>query len=323
MNIVFSIITVIALAPFFYQSLSGQIENSSTNSESSIILTNSTAGTSFSNQSITGSEKLKVVSSFYPIHEFVKKVGGDNIDSSILIPPETEPHDFEPTINQIQAANSADVLVYSGFGIDKWIEKMDTPDKIDSSKGLSFLYLDNSNKTIDPHVWLDPLLAKMQVENIRDGLTEIDPNNREKYFNNAKNFSSELDALDNKIRTDLQSCEKRDFVAFHKAFSYFAERYGLKQHSLTGAGPEEEVTPQRLVEIIQTAKELDLQVIYSEELIDPRHASTVAQEIPNGRVLVLSPIEGITQSEQDSGIGYIDKMEQNIQNLKAGLQCSE
>jgi zinc transport system substrate-binding protein len=315
--------TVIALAPFFYQSLSGQIENSSTNSESGIILTNSTAGTSFSNQSITGSEKLKVVSSFYPIHEFVKKVGGDIIDSSILIPPETEPHDFEPTINQIQLANSADVLVYNGLGIEKWIERIDTPHKIDSSKGLSFLYIDNRNKTIDPHIWLDPLLAKMQVENIRDGLTTIDPNNRDNYFNNARNYLNELDTLDNKIRTDLQSCEKRDFVAFHNAFSYFAERYGLKQHSITTAGPEEEVKPQRLIEIIQTAKELDLQVIYSEELIDPRHASTVAQEIPNGRVLVLSPIEGITQSEQDSGIGYIDKMEQNIQNLKVGLQCSE
>jgi zinc transport system substrate-binding protein len=172
MNIVFSIMILIALAPFFYQTLSGQIENSSTNSESGIILTNSTAGTSFINQSITGSEKLKVVSSFYPIHEFVKKVGGDNIDSSILIPPETEPHDFEPTINQIQAANSADVLVYSGLGIEKWIERIDTPHKIDSSKGLSFLYIENRNKTIDPHVWLDPLLAKMQVENIRALITQ-------------------------------------------------------------------------------------------------------------------------------------------------------
>jgi zinc transport system substrate-binding protein len=323
MNVVLSIMIVIALAPFFYQSLSGQIENSSANSESGIFLTNSTAGTSFSNQSITGSEKLKVLSSFYPIHEFVKKVGGDNIYSSILIPPETEPHDFEPTINQIQVANSADVLVYSGLGIEKWIERIDTPHKIDSSKDLSFLYTDNRNKTIDPHVWLDPLLAKMQVENIRDGLTTIDPSNRDNYFNNARNYLNELDTLDNKIRTDLQSCEKRDFVAFHKAFSYFAERYGLKQHSITTGGPEEEIKPQRLAQIIETARNLDLHVIYSEELMDPRSASAIAQEIPNGRVLVLSPIEGITQSEQDSGIGYIDKMEQNIQNLKVGLQCGE
>jgi zinc transport system substrate-binding protein len=269
------------------------------------------------------SHKLRVVSSFFPIDEFVKKIGGDIIQSSILIPTGIEPHDFEPTINQIQTVDSADVLVYNGLGIENWITKINTAHKIDASEGLNASYTDRRNMTLDPHVWLDPLLAKKEVENIRDGLMTIDPNNRDRYFNNAKNFLNELDNLDKTIKTYLESCKKRDFITFHNSFSYFAKQYGLNQHSISNAGPEAEVTPTRLVEIINIAKSLDLKVIYSEELLDSRFASVVAQEIPGGKVLVLSPIEGLTKYEQQVGIGYIDKMNENIKNLTVGLQCNQ
>ena len=188
---------------------------------------------------------------------------------------------------------------------------------------MNVSYYDKSNKTIDPHVWLDPEFAKKEVENIRDGLIAIDPNNRDKYLSNAKNFSDQLDRLDRDIRTDLQSCKKKDFISFHNSFSYFAKRYGLNQHSISNAGPEVEITPKRLTDVIDTAKNLQLHVIYSEELIDPRYASAVAQEIPDAKVLVLSPIEGLTKNEQASGIGYMDKMRENIKNLMEGLECRQ
>ena len=269
------------------------------------------------------SHKLRVVSSFFPIDEFVKKIGGDIIQSSILIPTGIEPHDFEPTINQIQTVDSADVLVYNGLGIENWITKINTAHKIDASEGLNASYTDRRNMTLDPHVWLDPLLAKKEVENIRDGLMTIDPNNRDRYFNNAKNFLNVLDNLDKTIKTYLESCKKRDFITFHNSFSYFAKQYGLNQHSISNAGPEAEVTPTRLVEIINIGKSLDLKVIYSEELMDSRYASVVAQEIAHGKVLILSPIEGLTKYEQEVGIGYIDKMNENIKNLTVGLECNQ
>jgi zinc transport system substrate-binding protein len=269
------------------------------------------------------SHKLTVVSSFFPVGEFVKKVGGDMVDSSLLIPAGVEPHDFEPTINQIQTVDSADVLVYNGLGIENWIAKINSAHKIDASEGLNASYADKRNMTLDPHIWLDPLLAKKEVENIRDGLMIIDPSNKDTYFSNAKIFLNELDNLDKAIRSDLESCKKRDFISFHNSFSYFAKQYGLNQHSISNVGPEVEITPARLVEIINIAKSLSLSVIYSEELMDPRYASVVAQEIPEGKVLVLSPIEGLTKIEQDSGIGYIDKMHQNIKNLMVELECNQ
>jgi len=267
--------------------------------------------------------KLNVVSSFFPIDQFVGKVGGEAIERMLLIPKGVEPHDYEPTIKDIQRVDSADVLVYNGLGFEDWIGKMSNPQKIDASKGLNASYLDERNMTFDPHVWLDPLLAKKQVENVRDGLIMIDPNHKDIYVNNSNNFLNELDNLDEKIRTDLESCKKKDFITFHNSFSYFAKQYGLNQHSISNTDPESEVTPARLTEIINIAKTLGLQVIYSEELVDPRQATVIAQEVPDGKVLVLSPIEGLSENEQKSGLGYIDKMNDNINNLMVGLQCNQ
>jgi zinc transport system substrate-binding protein len=322
--IILSFLFLSILVSFYYQNLYGQNQKSNVTSEFNAIVTPNITPTNLSDiQSVQNTHKLKVVSSFFPIGEFVKKIGGNNIESSLLIPNGIEPHDFEPTINQIQSVNSADLLFYNGLGIESWIDKISIPHKIQASAGLNVSYYDKSNKTIDPHVWLDPQFAKKEVENIRDGLIAIDPNNRDKYLSNAKNFSDQLDRLDRDIRTDLQSCKKKDFISFHNSFSYFAKRYGLNQHSISNAGPEVEITPKRLTDVIDTAKNLQLHVIYSEELIDPRYASAVAQEIPDAKVLVLSPIEGLTKNEQASGIGYMDKMRENINNLMEGLECRQ
>jgi zinc transport system substrate-binding protein len=323
--IILSFLFISILVSFYYQNSYGQNQGSNVTSESNANITSNATSRNISDiQSIQNiSHKLKAVSSFFPIAEFVKKIGGNLIESSLLIPNGIEPHDFEPTINQIQSVNSADVLFYNGLGIESWIDKISIPHKIQASAGLNVSYYDKSNKTIDPHVWLDPEFAKKEVENIRDGLIAIDPNNRDKYLSNAKNFSDQLDSLDRTIRTDLQPCKKKDFISFHNSFSYFAKRYGLNQHSISNAGPEVEITPKRLTEVIDTAKNLQLHVVYSEELIDPRYASAVAQEIPDAKVLVLSPIEGLTKNEQASGIGYMDKMRENIKNLMEGLECRQ
>ena len=272
--------------------------------------------------------KVKVVASFFPIYEFVKKVGGDKVDASVLIPVGAEPHDFDPTIQQIQNAQSAAMLVYNGAGMEAtWINKVNPKFAIDSSKGLNLFSTKNPeiHASTDPHIWLNPILAIHQIENIRDGLIKVDPKNAVYYKNNAQNFIGQLKTLDTAIRENLSSsnCTKRDFIAFHNAFSYFAKEYGLKQHSIQGLTPEGEILPQRLVEVVQLANKLGINVIYSEDLIDPRSAQAIADEIPSGKVMVLSPIEGIKSQEQQKGIGYLQKMYQDLSDLKQGLQCKK
>lgn len=263
--------------------------------------------------------RLNIVASFYPIFEFVKQIGGDRVAVTSLIPVGVEPHDYEPTIQQIQNAESADAIFFNGLGFESsWLSRIDNNNLVDTSLGAN---ITNTGNAIDPHIWLDPILVKNQVKNIEKALIELDPENKEYYQNNAINFTTALGSLDALIRSTLQTCDKKDFIAFHDAFSYFANRYGLKQHSIQGASPEGEVLPQRIQEIVELARDLGINVLYSEELVDPRFAEIIAQEIPNGRVLILSPIEGIDSDEQEAGIGYLDKMRENIDNLKVGLQC--
>jgi zinc transport system substrate-binding protein len=277
----------------------------------------------------TETDKVRVVASFYPIFEFVKQIGGDKVEVSSLIPVGIEPHDYEPTIQQVQNAETADMLVFNGVGFEEeWISDINAKFLLDTSVGLNLTdetdgHADEElGRSLDPHIWLDPHLAERQVEKIRDGLIRIDPADATYYNENAKRFIGELDNLDRTIKSELSNCEKRDFIAFHKAFSYFAARYGLTQHSIQGVSPESEVLPQRLQQIINLARDMGLDTIYSEELVDPRFASVIAQEIPNGKVLVLSPIEGIDKEEQNAGVDYLDKMKENIENLKVGLKCN-
>ena len=293
-------------------SYSSSFHSSSTNSTPTI-----NVGALSSNQS-----KIKVVASFYPMYEFVKQVGGDRVDVSTLIPIGVEPHDYDPTIQQILNAQTADMLVYNSLGLETWVPKVNGKFALDASNGIALMSSTNPDpRGTDPHVWLDPILAKKEVENIRDGLIKVDPANVAYYTANAKKFSGQLDSLDASIRTVLPTCQKKDFVALHEAFGYFAKRYGLNQHSVLGISPEGEVAAQKLQQIVQLTRNLGINIIYSEDLVDPRLANTIAQEIPNGKVLILSPIEGINQSEQKAGITYLGKMNQDIAALKEGLAC--
>jgi zinc transport system substrate-binding protein len=275
--------------------------------------------------------RAKVVASFFPLYDFTLNVAGDRADVTVFIPSGIEPHDWEPTPQNVAQAESADLLIYNGAGFESWIADINPRNAVDATAGLELLEAmeeheeeeEHEGEEFDPHVWLDPVLAKHQVSAIRDGLVRVDQDNADYYRDNAAKYLAELDELDAFIRAELSSCEKTDFIAFHSAFSYFSKRYGLTQHAIQGLAPEGEVLPQRIQQVKNLANELGIDVIYSEELVDPRLAQVIAGEIPNGRVLVLSPLEGLDAEEERNGVGYIDKMRENVENLKVGLKCTQ
>jgi zinc transport system substrate-binding protein len=265
-------------------------------------------------QASSGQHELTIVASFYPLYEFASHIAGNKAQVSSLVPAGIDPHDWEPSPRDVVTAHDADMLVINGAGFDNWAASIGAKKIVDTSEGMEF---DHAN----PHVWLDPILAKHQVEKIRDALVSTDPDNANYYIQNAANFAAKLDSLDSSIRSGLANCERSEFIAFHNAFAHFARRYGLTQYSIQGVSPEGEVLPQKLQQVIELAKNKHISMIYSEDRVDSRLADTISAEIPGGRVLVLSPIEGIGKEEQEAGIGYIDKMEENIANLREGLAC--
>ena len=283
-------------------------------------------------------EKIKVVTSFYPFYEIAKEIGGNNTIVTSVIPIGVEPHDWEITPQRISNIMEADVIIYNGIGFDSWLGKKEqfrNSFLVDISKDLQLIKIgeqelenpgqgrqyDDHTSRYDPHVWLDPIFVKNISNTISSALIKLDPNNTKAYEQNTKNFIQRLDGLDSLIKTSLNNCKLKDFITFHEAFQYFANRYGLNQHAVHGNSPEGEILPQQIIQIISIAKDLGIDTIYSEELKDPRLSQTLAAEIPNGKVLLLSPIEVLNQEEQKKDIGYIDKMKMNLQSLKQGLKC--
>ena len=172
----------------------------------------------------------------------------------------------------------------------------------------------------DPHIWLDPVLVKQQVNNIKDGLIKADPQNKEHYEQNAMQYNKELDALDMKIKSSLSSCSKDTFVPFHNAFTYLGDRYGLKIMALSGVAPDSEASAAEIAEFVDFVRDNDIKVIFAEELVDPRLAQVIADEA-GAEVLLFSPIEALAQDEVGQNITYIDKMEKNLDALKVALEC--
>lgn len=258
--------------------------------------------------------KIIAIASFYPLYEFTKELGGDKVDVSLLVPNGVEPHDWEPTIRDIQRIEQADLIIINGNGFENWVGKIDSSKVTIINSGKAFgLVTSEPAGPVNYHYWLNPLSAKLQIEAISDGLVKADPINAEYYKNLKNNYDLKLDVLHLKIKTELKEC-KKDFVAFHDAFSYFAHEYDLNQHTvIQSIDPHKEPTLKKLEDVIQLAKSLDIDVIFTEEGVNPRTSQVIADEL-GGRVLVLSPLEVV-----EDGSSYIKKMEENLFNLKGAL----
>lgn len=259
-----------------------------------------------------GHSKIQVIASFYPLYEFTKEVGGDKVDVSLLVPTGVEPHDWDPTIRDIQRIEQADLLIINGNGFEKWVDKIDSSKITIINTGKSFGWLSESGDPMDFHYWLNPLSAKLQINTISDGLIKADPNNIEYYKNLKKDYELKIDELHSKIKTELNEC-KKDFIVFHDAFSYFANEYGLNQHVIIQSNdPHSEPTSKKLEDIIRLAKSLEINVIFTEE-INLKTSQVIAREL-DGRTLVLSPLEIVEDNSS-----YIEKMDENLSNLKEAL----
>ncbi|MCS6937095.1 MAG: zinc ABC transporter substrate-binding protein [Candidatus Bipolaricaulota bacterium] len=273
--------------------------------------------------------KLNVVASFYIPYEFTKNVGGDRVEVKNLVPAGASAHDYEPSPADIRAVEAAQVFVYNGASMDDaWVKKLlgavrnrDRLVVIEATLGLPLRKAPEDEKEFefDPHVWLDPLLAKEMIKNIERGLIRADSAGRAVYEANARSFQSKLDALDGKIRLGLANCRLRDLIISHQFLDYFAARYNLKAHALSGLEPEEP-TARRLAELIELGKRLGIKYIFAEPEVKLRALEVLAREL-GAKILPLDPIEGLSEEDEKEGKNYLSLMEENLDNLRVGLEC--
>ncbi|HWI61844.1 MAG TPA: metal ABC transporter substrate-binding protein [Symbiobacteriaceae bacterium] len=273
--------------------------------------------------------KVKVATSFYPMYEFARAVGGDRVDLINLVPAGTEPHDWEPTPGHIKALNGANLFIYNGAGFEHWVDKtvasLDNKSlvTVETAKGADLIKAEaGSDEEWDPHVWLDPLFASRQVEAIRDALVKADPAGKATYEGNAGVYLGKLKELHQEFQSGLSQCKQTQFFTSHSAFAYLAHRYNIEQHPIMGLSPDAEPKPKELAGIVSEAKEHKVKYIFFETLVSDKVAKLVAQEI-GASTLVLNPIEGLTDAEVKAGKDYLAVMRENLANLKTALECGK
>ncbi len=270
--------------------------------------------------------RLSIITSFYPLQEFTTRLVGTDVRVQALVPPGVEPHDWEPSPGDVLSVAAADLVVYIHARFETFIPELlaavpEAPPAVATSEGRDLVTLETGEiPRIDPHIWLDPIMAQQQVPKIRDALIQIDPDYEAGYRERAEGLLADLEALHAEILEGLKGCEFRTFIASHAAFTYFARRYNLTLESIS-LDPEVGPGPARIRALIDYALTYNLTIIYTEPLVAAGAADVVAEEI-GGKTLPLDPVEGLTSIDASSDRTYFSIMRNNLTNLRIGLRCS-
>ncbi len=268
-----------------------------------------------------------VTTLFYPLYFFASQIAGDTMNIYNITPAGAEPHDYEPTTQDMARIENSKLLILNGGKLEPWADKIrgDLQGKnilvIALGNDLADQQILEDGKTIqDPHIWLNPKIAKQEAKIIAQNLAGVDPANTFTYQMNLQNLEKKLDDLDAQYRQGLANCQTRDIITSHAAFGYLAHEYNLNQVAISGLSPDAEPSAKQLAEVADFAKKNRVKYIFFESLVSPKLSQTIAQEI-GAQTLVLNPIEGLSDEEISGGKNYFTEMKSNLVNLRTALQC--
>ena len=305
-----------------------------------------------------GGRKLKVAATLFPYYDFVRQVAGDQVELSLVIPAGMDSHSFEPTPRDIRTMQEADVIIANGGAMEHWVDQvvdsfdredqtvvimMDHVDAVEeeivegmehSDEGHGHVHVhedgeedghleeDESQYEIeyDEHIWTSPVNAMRMVDVIAETLTERDPDHGAMYQAGAAAYLEELERLDKEFR-EVRDSAVHDMIVMGDKFPlrYFADTYGLRYRAaFSGCSSDTEPSARTIAYLIDKVKEEGLPVIYYLELSSHRVAEIIAEET-GAKPLLLHSCHNVTRREFDSGVTYLELMEQNVKNLREGL----
>jgi zinc transport system substrate-binding protein len=290
--------------------------------------------TAATEEEVRDEPRTAVVAAFYPLAYAAERIGGEGVEVTNLTPVGAEPHDVELTARDVERVHSADVVLYLGGGFQPALERIlhgADARTVDLLEGLELRHGadvhdhghgheddehdaggDEAHEdVVDPHVWLDPVRYASMVRRIGVELAAEEQ---------AAELVRELEVLHEEYEEGLADCVRREIVTSHAAFGYLAERYDLRQISITGLAPEAEPSARDLEELIEEVREHEATTVFFETLVSPRLAETVAREA-GATTAVLNPLEGLTREEAAAGADYFSVMRENLDSLRSALGC--
>ena len=271
--------------------------------------------------------KPEITVNILPQKYFVEKIVKDKFEINVMVKPGSSPHNYEPKPSQMKSLVSSKAYFLVGDPFEQaWMDKFKQNAKntlfVDTTKGIEKIQMQEHNhhdeanvdakhdehdhSGFDPHVWLDPLLVKIQAKNIYEAMVEIDSQNGDFYKTNYEEFIKELDTLDENIKTILSPYKDKAFMVFHPSWGYFAKRYDLVQIPIELQGKEPK--PNELVELIKDAKEHNIKIVFVSPQFSQKSAKTISQNI-DAKVATINPMvenwsEGLIMTAKEIASSY-------------------
>ena len=282
--------------------------------------------------------KLRIVTTIFPPYDFARQVAGDQAELTMLLPPGTESHNFDPTPQDMIKIQSADLFVYVGGESDKWVEEMlssaakkpkkvislmDCVDKLEEEivEGMEAEHEDDSDEVeYDEHVWTSPKNAVIITKALCSVMKELAPQHESLFEKRTNSYCKQLSALDNSFRGIVDE-GKRKLMVFGDRFpfKYFADAYGLKYYAaFPGCSGETEPSAATVAFLIDKVKSEKIPVVFTIEFSNGKIADTIC-ESTGAKKLQLHSCHNVTQEEFDGGVTYLELMQQNAVNLKEAL----
>ena len=286
------------------------------------------------------SEKLPVIASIYPIADMVQQVGGDHVDVTYVLPAGASPHTFEPKPSLVKKFSSARIFFMIGTGLEFWAEKfinLAGPGltTVVLSEGVSLIHTaghhhedetehhharlgisDNESSVANPHIWIDPVIAKSMVNKITAALCDVDHQHVTYYKEKGQRYLEKLDDLDQMIQKTVSTFTIRKYVSFHASWDYFARRYGLESAGVIEAAPGRNPTPIQIKNIVAMIKKYHIRAVFAEPQLNPRAAEIIAREA-EVNVLLLDPLGGPNLKGRST---YIDLIKYNLNVMQEAMK---
>ncbi len=284
-------------------------------------------------------EKLRVAASITPYGDFCRQIGGERVDVQVLIPPGASPHTFEPSPGLLAGLRQAKVVVVNGADLEPWVTrflrglKTAKPFVVTATEGLDLIRevagQEHGGKEaahrpgkpahdhagVNPHVWLDPILAQDICRRIAAAFMQADPTGQTYYEQQLQSYLEKLANLHETIAAATAAFQIKEFIGFHPSFTYFARRYGLQEVGIIEVAPGREPTPRAFQDILAAIRRYGIRVVFSEPQFSPRIVEVLAKQA-GVSVLTLDPLGG----RPPYGDSYIKLMEYNLATMRQAME---
>ena len=269
--------------------------------------------------------KIKVVTTIFPLYDFVRAVGGDRVDIKLLIAPGTEVHSFDPKPSDIRAIHDAQLFSFIGGESDEWVNTLLEENRVNTLKMYDCVSLieehDHHHHEYDEHIWTSPENAVLMVESICEALCRLDGENEAFYKKNSQDYIAEIKKADLELQAAV-SAARNPFilVADRFPFLYLAEHYGIDyEAAFGGCAVSTDISIKTMSRLVKICEEKNLKYAYFTELSNKNIAKALSEQT-GVKLLELHSAHNVALDDFKSGVTYVDIMYRNLKALEEGMK---